>query len=226
MSAVKLAHPILHLEVIGPDGARQDRQHVFCRYQKKSVPLDVCCGCVHCDAITTGGSPLVMCTVPGDDCPPPDDPRGERTEVGTLLHDGAVAIEPGASLRDALAFLGGGGHRSIPVVDDKRRLVGIVHEMALRRPRALGTDPTACAVSVAMTTAVAIHEAVPVRRALHVLASAHAREAVVVNDAGAPVGVFHDVDGLRFVANERKRSRAMGCADDDGIHIALLGDAP
>jgi hypothetical protein len=54
-----------------------------------------------------------------------------------------------------------------------------------------------------MSSVLAIHEGVSVRRALRLLASAHAREATVVNDDGVPVGVFRDVDGLRCTPSER-----------------------
>lgn len=202
-----LSHPILRLEVLGADGTRSDEQRVFCRYQNRSVPVGVCCGCVHCDAITTGRAPSVECTVPAEPEPATPDPDGERTQVGALLHEGALAIEPTASLREALEILRSGVHRSIPVVDERRVLVGVVHEISLVRPRQLRTpDPEGNEVSAAMSTALAIHEAVPIRRALYLLASSHVREATVVNDGGIPIGVFRDVEGLSFIAHAHKAS--------------------
>jgi CBS domain-containing protein len=146
----------------------------------------------------------VECTVPtapGDDAP---DPEGEQTQVGALLHGEAVAVDPGVSLGDALALLRTGELRSLPVVDAQHVLVGVVHEVRLSRPVLLRTpDPEASEVSAAMSSAFAIHEGVSVRRALRLLASTHAREATVVDDAGKPVGIFRDVDGLRWIAGAR-----------------------
>ncbi len=54
-----------------------------------------------------------------------------------------------------------------------------------------------------MSGSLAIHEAVPVRRALEVLAAAHLREATVIDDEGVPLGIFRDVDGLRWIVSAR-----------------------
>lgn len=56
---------------------------------------------------------------------------------------------------------------------------------------------------VAMPSPLALHESTPVRRALRLLASAHLREAAVVDDGGHPLGVFRDVDGLRYLTRAR-----------------------
>ena len=59
-------------------------------------------------------------------------------------------------------------------------------------------------VTASMSTAVAIHERTPVRVALKLLAASHLREATVVSDHGVPIGVFRDVDGLRWLAAARR----------------------
>jgi len=51
-----------------------------------------------------------------------------------------------------------------------------------------------------MSTAIAVHERTPVRVALRMLAAHHLREATVISDEGTPIGLFRDVDGLRWIS--------------------------
>ena len=77
---------------------------------------------------------------------------------------------------------------------------GIVHEVTFLRRKNVDEELTAT-----MSSGLAIHEATSVRRALRLLASAHLREAIVVDDEGVPLGTFRDVDGLRWIARTRPR---------------------
>ncbi|MBX3185847.1 MAG: CBS domain-containing protein [Labilithrix sp.] len=197
--AAHLEHPILRLDVVRSDGTRQSTHRVFCRLRRESVPVGVCCACAHCDAIRAEPSPAVACTVAGLDELPPDT-DGMRTEVGTLLHDGATVVEESASLRDAFEALRASDQRAIAVVNEARALVGVLHEAAFvgRLGRAMPT------VARAMSKPIALPETVPVRAALRVLASSHLREATVVTSKGTPLGIFRDVDGLRWIARARR----------------------
>jgi CBS domain-containing protein len=162
---------------------------------------------MHCDRIATEPTPSVDCTIPTTEAIATIDPSGERTPVATLLAAGTIAIDPSAMLRDALSALRSTDRRSIAVVDSTHALVGVVHEAVFipARERMTSLSPTED-VTHAMSSALAIHESVSVRRALRLLASAHLREATVVDDARVPLGVFRDVDGLRFVVEARARS--------------------
>ena len=55
-----------------------------------------------------------------------------------------------------------------------------------------------------MMSVIAIDERTPVRAALRLLAARHLREATVISREGVPIGVFTDVDGLRWVARARR----------------------
>jgi len=152
---------------------------------------------MHCDRITADPTPTVECTIPVND-PGNPDTQGSTTPVASILHEGTVALDPSATLRDALTMLQGEGRRSVAVVDDAHVLVGVVHEAAFIVPRARdGALPED--LNHAMSSALAIHESVPIRHALRLLASAHLREATVVDDAHVPLGVFRDIDGLRWI---------------------------
>jgi CBS domain-containing protein len=199
MTATSVKHPILRLEVIASDGTRSSECHVFCRLQHKSVPVDACCSCVHADAITDGTTPSVDCTIPIPPLLPAEDPTGERIEVGRLLCEGTVVVAQTATLRAALGVLHTEDRRAVAIVDDHNVLVGLVHETSFGR-RSVASHG---AVAGAMSSAIAVHECTPVRVALRMLAANHLREATVISDQGRPIGLFRDVDGLRWIASAR-----------------------
>lgn len=203
----RVSHPILRLHVLSRDGTRSATERVFCRYRRASVAVEECARCRSCDAIRRGTAPSVDCTISVAPDRLSPDPSGERTEVGTLLSRGATVIDASASVRDAFRLLHEDDRRSVAVVDDDLQLVGIIHEMAmvrLPRDRSVASTPSEDAdVTAAMSSAMAIHEVTPVRTALRLLASSHLREATVVSNEGKPLGVFRDVDGLRWIARAR-----------------------
>jgi len=158
---------------------------------------------MHCDQITSSPSPSVDCTVPLREHLVQIDASGERTPVATILSEGTIAIDPSTTLREALSTLRSNDRRSIAVVDATHALVGVVHEAVFIPAREGPIRSASEDVAHAMSSALAIHESVSVRHALRLLASAHLREATVVDDARVPLGVFRDVDGLRFVVKAR-----------------------
>ena len=193
---MKLNHPILHLDVLGPDGVRSSDHVVFCRLQSQTVRVENCCQCIHCDAIEEKPAAAVVCTIPSTPLGPADDPRGERVEVASLLQHGAVAVSESVPLGSALSVLQAEDRRAIAIVDADHVMIGLVHDTdcRLRWRTAHGT------VGAAMSSAIAVDEHTPVRVALRLLAANHLREAIVVTKRGVPLGVFRDVDGLAWIA--------------------------
>ena len=213
MTSSRVSHPILRLDVVDADGARTHDHRVFCKLQHASVRVESCCSCVHCDAVTGGEVPSVDCSIPARPVAPSEDPQGEAIEVGTLLCRGTVVLAESASAGRALRMLREEDRRSVAIVDAAHVLVGLVHEagfMGRMGPVRLGS------VSASMSTAVAVHERTPVRVALKLLAASHLREAVVVSDDGVPIGIFRDVDGLRWLTNAR-RSAADESDESDAV---------
>jgi CBS domain-containing protein len=204
MTSAAIKHPILRLEVLASDGTRDTECRVFCQLQRRSVLVDECCSCVHCDAITDSAVPSVDCTIPVLPRLPADDPTGDCTEVGTLLRAGTVVVAESATLRDALGVLHSEDRRAVAIVDDHHVLVGLVHETSFMGRR---TGAPGGALRGAMSTALAVHERTPVRAALRMLAASHLREATVVSDEGTPIGIFRDVDGLRWIYEARELAR-------------------
>jgi CBS domain containing-hemolysin-like protein len=91
-------------------------------------------------------------------------------------------------------LLGHGPDHFVGVVDEEDVLVGIVHEVSVAR------SPQQAELGVAMTSPVVVQENLPVRAALRVLAATHSRAAVVVDRQGHPLGVFRDIDGMRWLS--------------------------
>ena len=55
-----------------------------------------------------------------------------------------------------------------------------------------------------MSSPIAIDERTPMRTALKLLVANHLREATVISKERVPIGVFRDVDGLRWIAAARR----------------------
>lgn len=209
----RVTHPVLRLRVVSADGAEVGSEHVFCRLRRESVPLELCALCPRLDAVKDkdGLTPSIDCAIP---CVPHldrFDPEGEMTEVGTLLANGTTVVDAFASLRRAHRVLQEERWLSVAVVDENRRLIGIVHELNLLRPSSQAPhrleardDEERVSVASAMSTATPIDERMTIRRALRLLAGHHLREAVVVNPEGKPIGVFRDIDGLRWIGHAQR----------------------
>jgi predicted transcriptional regulator len=204
VTSARVRHPILRLEVLGSDGKSTSEHRVFCQLERESVQVETCCACVHCDAITEGPAPSVECSLPVRPLEPADDPTGESMEVGTMLCRGTVVLAASTTLRCAVRLLNEENRRSVAVVDENGVLVGLVY--ATRFLNALDPARTAV-VSATMSTPIAVDESTPVRVALRLLAANHLREATVISRDGVPIGVFRDVDGLRWIARARDAAR-------------------
>ncbi|MEA2749311.1 MAG: hypothetical protein QOI41_3454 [Myxococcales bacterium] len=196
-----MKHPILRLDILAADGTVSTDHVVFCRMQDQSVRVEECCRCARCTSIDEGITPVVSCTLPNEPLEPADDPDGERIEVGSMLSEGTVVLSEAVSIGRALEVMRDRDRRSVAIVDARHCMVGLVHEarFATRIPRAERGE-----VRAAMTSPIAIDERTPVRTALKLLAAHHLREATVVSKRRVPVGMFRDVDGLRWLAAARR----------------------
>jgi hypothetical protein len=156
-----------------------------------------------------GAAPAVECTVPFAQLEAVDDPDGETMEVGTILTQSTLALSEGyvTAWPQALARLD--VRHLVPIVDERLVLVGVVDDAGIRsratcpsRPPSPDAPPRSRGPGTG-NSAIAMHERTPIRVALRLLAAAHLREAIVVSKDGVPLGVFRDVDGLRWIASAR-----------------------
>ena len=191
----------MHLEVLAADGTLASDHVVFCRPQDQSVRVEECCRCARCDAIEEGPTPAVSCTLPNDPLEPADDPRGDRIEVGSVLCQGTVVLSDEVPIRKALDLMRDSDRRSVPIVDTRHVMVGLIHEACFVN----GTPRLQVgSVGLAMSSPIAIDERTPVRTALKLLVANHLREATVTSKEHVPIGIFRDVDGLRWIAAARR----------------------
>lgn len=151
-----------------------------------------CCACLHCEGVTS--APAVECSIALEEASEAPDRAGIHTPVGQLLTEGTFAVNVAMALRDAFALLRAEDRRSVAVVDNDHVTVGVLHESIFSHP----VDPGA-EVGTQMSSRLVLVDTTPVRRALQLLASAHLREATIVSETGTPLGVFRDLDGIRWL---------------------------
>ncbi len=207
--AASEVHPVLIREIVRRDGSRTLAFHVFCSRRTESVPLAMCETCAACLDISPdaeGVRAVVRCRPP---CPTnaptafsrgdPNALPGDTTPVGTILHGATLCAGSDAEAATLLALL---AERALPelfVVDESGRLVGLVRDGHLQRG--------ASSLGDVMSSATCVEEAVSVRRAVVRMAGAHVRAVPIVTRDGLLVGVLRDVDGLHFIATDRRGRR-------------------
>jgi len=196
----------LRLDIVAGDGDAPAEYRVFCRVQRRGVRVDSCASCVHCDEIRDGDVPSVECTSPVSITPATpieERPDGEGPEVGSVLEQGTVAVLESTTIARARAVMRAESRRALPIVDENHALVGLVHDTGFLGYHAASRGGP---VALVMSNALAIDERTPLRTALRMLAGNHLREATVISRDRVPLGVFRDVDGLRWLARARERS--------------------
>lgn len=193
-----VSHPILRLDVLRPDGRKESDFRVYCRERGAPVSVGVCGTCRHCEGIVEGPSPAVHCLVTESRADLPDDPLGLVTSVAEVLTPKTFAVGAETTLQDAIEHLRAENRRSVAVVDDTHAIIGVIHEAHRREPPDLP-------VAMVMGSRLSLPVETPVRRALALMAAAHLREVVVVDDDLVPLGTFRDIDGLHWLAVARRR---------------------
>jgi len=171
-----------------------------------------------------GTSALVRCSPPRDDAttPPTDDPqagddlREDCTPVGAILRGATLCIACRTEVRELRALMVEGGLPGVFVVDEGGRLAGLVRERDLviaprLTPNAGRAAPEAGVVRLVgavMSTATSVEEFASVCSALRRMAGAHLREVPVITRDGQLVGVLRDIEGLRWIADQRRGERS------------------
>lgn len=79
-----MTHPLLRLEIVRVDGTRATLHRVFCARERRSVLVERCCACIHCERVIDEPEPAVVCAA----APVAD----EEPEVGAFVREGAVLL--------------------------------------------------------------------------------------------------------------------------------------
>lgn len=177
--------PLLPSEAVREDGSAGAETQVFCPRRALAVPVEECTRCPRFARVDAGALYCAPDVAPG--------PLGAA--VGSVVRGGVVRADERAPAGAVLERLEAGVARVV-VVDAEGHVVGLVE----RGVRAPSRATARYAVDLAQS-AYRVDAAVLVRRALHGLASARRRVAVVVTPAG-PLGTVTDVELLHALAAE------------------------
>jgi hypothetical protein len=115
------------------------------------------------------------------------------------LRPGVVCVSAEVDVRVLAGIVSETARTTLFVVDDERRLLGLV-----RAPVRWPPHGTASAM---MTEASGVLESTPVRRALVEMAVAHWREAPIVTSSAELVGTLGDLEGMRWLTANRRPVR-------------------
>lgn len=178
---------------------------VYCESRRRSVPLDECTECDHCETVHM--DPLeedswVVCTR-GAPFPSPSavaEANGDRTPVAAVMARRVICVAPETQTSIVRELLLERGLTGAPVVDAAGTLVGFVSRADLLRNRWPSSPIT---VSQIMTPlAVTVSETATVAEASALMALEGVHRLPVVNNAvaGKVVSVISALDILRWYA--------------------------
>jgi CBS-domain-containing membrane protein len=124
--------------------------------------------------------------------------RAVRARVADLVSSQVVCARSDTSVEDATSLLVERGLRCLPIVDDARKLVGIVTRGdLLRQQMATGL------VTEVMTPRVhALPEDAPLAYAVALMAADQVHEVPIVTHDGDVVGILTALDALHWMAEE------------------------
>jgi hypothetical protein len=212
------ALPVRRALTILRDGSSTEASMVFCDPQMRSVPLGSCGECSFGGAIerdAEGQEVTIECCrymLPAARTasePPASGPAlrasagvaqlAAALPIGMSLMRRVVSVAHDAPLRvAALALDMEASAYGVPVVDDERRLVGILPRAAAALALLRGTADTAADHMNVDWSAVC--ESHSLGSGFERMTQRRARELSVVTLEGAVVGTLRDIDALRFVS--------------------------
>jgi CBS domain-containing protein len=202
--------------VVTDQGAEQ-RLVVACPQRIDPVSIEECARCELCEGLELDGHVSVRCGVEPVDAR--DGAPGASAPVTTIMTSPVVSVERDASIENVQWLLVQRGIGAVPVVDQHQRPIGMLAKTDLLRDR----DEPTVSVNVApalvrergssereisglrardvMTPRVhAVLEQTSIAGAAALMARECVHHVVVVNDAGAIVGIVSSFDLARWVA--------------------------
>lgn len=200
--------PVRSCRVVDSSGMTETHHTVQCPRREESAPFERCCGCEHMKSIDVapdGKSGTVECVMNGL---PASAKRARvdvaeaaaRVRLGEILGTETTCVRPDVRLRDVTALLTGQARRAVPVVDESRRLVGIVSRSDLLSKKR-GERRKPLTVADIMTPVVhGLPEQAPVAYAISLMGLEGLHEVPIVDDKGHVIGMITAVEALRWVA--------------------------
>jgi CBS domain-containing protein len=196
--------PVRSCVIVGAEGAPETHHTVACPRRERSVPFAQCCGCTHrkgIDVDEDGKHASVDCVVAEDPLPHGRVDVAEaavRVRLGDLVGVDTTCVRRNLSVEAVAELLLSRKLRALPVVDDERRLVGIVSKTDLLRSERRRHVET---VGDIMTPLVhGLPEDAPVAYAISLMAFEGLHEVPVVDKDAHVIGMVTSTDALRWVA--------------------------
>lgn len=197
--------PVRSCSVVGAGGDVETHHTVQCPRRAQSTAFERCCGCAHKIAIDVnadGKSGTVECLVPDETAHHPRIDVAEaavRVRLGDLIGLETTCVRSDIRIQAVTDLLVAQRLRAVPVVDDARRLVGIVSKTDLLRRTQSRRRPRT--VADAMTPIVhGLPEDAPVAYAISLMAFEGLHEVPIVDSKGQVIGMITATDALRWVA--------------------------
>jgi CBS domain-containing protein len=198
--------PVRSCRVIGAAAEVRTHQTVQCPRRQQATALERCCGCAHMKAFDVepdGKSGVVECLA-GDGL---DMPRGRvdvaeaaiRVRVGDVLGIETTCVRGNLSAIAVAELLVTKGLRAVPVVDDTRRLIGIVSKSDLLRKTSVRRRPRTAA-DIMTPVVHGLPEDAPVAYAISLMAFEGLHEVPIVDGKGQVLGMITATETLRWVA--------------------------
>ena len=181
---------------------------VYCEARKRSVPLDECTECDHCETVRI--DPLeedswVICSR-GASFPSPfavAEASGDRTPVASIMSRRAICVAPDTQTSIVRELLLERGLTGAPVVDASGTVVGFISRSDLLRNR--WPAPPVTVAHIMTPLALTVSETSSIAEASAVMAMEGVHRLPVVSNSGSHkvVGVICALDILRWYARKQ-----------------------
>ena len=123
-----------------------------------------------------------------------------RVRLGDVIGIDTTCVRSDVKIEAVTELLVDSGLRAVPVVDEGRRLVGIVSKSDLLRPRGTGKARTKVVSDIMTPVVHGLPEDAPVAYAISLMAFEGLHEVPVVDARSHVIGMVTSTDALRWVA--------------------------
>jgi len=199
--------PVRSCRVVGTDDVVETHHTVQCPRRQHSASFARCCGCSHLGSIDVdpdGKHGAVECLA-GEDHHLPHGrvdvaEAAVRVRLGDVLGVDTTCVRSDVKIEAVIDLLLDDGIRAVPVVDESRRLMGIVSKTDLLRPRGTGKKKTKVVADIMTSVVHGLPEDAPVAYAISLMAFEGLHEVPVVDQESHVIGMITATDALRWVA--------------------------
>ena len=127
--------------------------------------------------------------------------------IATVMTTDVITAPPSTTFKELVQLIARHGVSALPVVDDQRRLVGIVSEADLLLKEKPERSSALVAEEVMTRHVISVQTDVPIARAARLMRQHRVKRLPVLNDAGALVGIVSRSDLLNHLSVDRHARR-------------------